>query len=109
VQICAMGATRPVEEQRLRGEYRFPGCRCCLVLEMETPQSELSFANTAEQFDPGEVGCSAIKVFEAEHRSGPGFDTALTLFDRIVQVLRSSQLGVLPCIVFSWHLAYGSV
>jgi hypothetical protein len=55
---------------------------------METPEGELSFANTAEQFDSSDGGCCAIKVFEAEHRSGPGFDTAVILFDQIVQVLR---------------------
>jgi hypothetical protein len=55
---------------------------------METPQGELSFANTAEQFDAGDGGSCAIKVFEAEHRSGPGFDTAAILFDQIVQVFR---------------------
>jgi hypothetical protein len=56
--------------------------------EMKTPKGESSFANTAEQFDSSDGGCCAIKVFEAEHRSGPGFDTAMILFDQIVQVFR---------------------
>ena len=77
-----------------------PDCRGNLVLGTETPQGELSFANTAEQFDSSDGGCCAIKVSDAEHRSGPGFDTAVILFDQIVQVFRRSQLGVIPCLVF---------
>jgi hypothetical protein len=76
---------------------------------METPQSELSFANTVEQFDPGNGGSCAIKVLEAEHRPCAGFNTAVILFDQIVQVFRRSQLGVLPCLVFLCHLAHCSV
>jgi hypothetical protein len=76
---------------------------------MEMPQGELSFANTSEQFDSSDCGCCAIKVFEAEHRSSPKFDTAAILFDQIVKVFRRSQLGVIPRLVFPWHLAHGSV
>jgi hypothetical protein len=75
---------------------------------METPQGELSFVNAAEQFDPSD-GCLAIKVLEAEHRSGSGFDSAVILFYQILQMLRPSPLCVLPCIVFPWHLLHGWV
>ena len=88
VQICAGSAARPEEEWRLCGENRIPDCWGSLVLEMETPQVELSFANTVEQFDTGDGGCCAIKVLEAEHRPCSGFNTAVILFDEIVQVLR---------------------
>jgi hypothetical protein len=54
---------------------------------MELPQGELSFANTAEQFDSSDGGCCAIEIFEAEHWSGPGFDTTVILFDQIVQII----------------------
>jgi hypothetical protein len=37
------------------------------------------------------------------------FNTPVILFDQIIQVFRRSQLGVLPCLVFIWHLAHGSV
>ena len=84
-------------------------CRDSLVLEMETPQVKLSFANTVEQFDTGDGGSCAIKVLEAKHRSRSGFNTAVILLDQIVQVLRRSQLGVLPCLVFLWHLPNCSV
>ena len=109
VQICARGATRPVEGQRLRGEYRIPDCRDSLVLETETSQGELPFANSVEQFDPDNGGSCAIKVLEAEHRPRSGFDSAVILFDQIVQVFRRSQLGMLPSIVFRWHLSHCSV
>jgi hypothetical protein len=80
-----------------------------LVLESETPQGELSFANTVKQFDPGN-GCScAIKVLEAEHRPCAGFNPPVILFYQIVQVFRRSQLGMLPSIVFPWHFAHRSV
>ena len=109
VQICAKGATRPAEWQRLRGESCIPECRDSLVFETETSQGELPFANTVEQFDAGDGRSCAIKVLEAEHRSGPGFDTTVIRFDQIVQVFRRSQLGVLPCLVFLCHLAHCSV
>ena len=51
------------------------------------PKRELSFANTAEQFNSSEGDCCAPKVFEAEHRSSPGFDTTVILFYQIVQIL----------------------
>ena len=109
MQICLKGAARPAEWQRLRGEYRIPECRDSLVVETETPQGELPFANTVEQFDAGDGRSCAIKVLEAEHRSGPGFDTTVILFDQIVQVFRRSQLGMLPSIVFLWHFSHCSV
>jgi hypothetical protein len=55
---------------------------------MEMPQAELSFANTAEQLDSSDGSCRAIKVFEAEHWSGSGFNATVILFDQIVQVFR---------------------
>jgi hypothetical protein len=63
-----------------------------LVLDTETRQGELSFANTVEQFDPGNGGSCAIKVLEAEHRPCSGFNPPVILFDQIVQVFRRSQL-----------------
>jgi hypothetical protein len=76
---------------------------------METPQFELPFANPVEQFYPCNGGSCAIKVLEAEHRLCSGFDTAVVLFDQIVQVFRRSQLGILPCFVFLCHLAHCSM
>jgi hypothetical protein len=55
-----------------------------VVLETETPQGELAFANTAEQFDASDGGSCAIKVLEAEHRPSSGFNTSVILFDQIV-------------------------
>jgi hypothetical protein len=46
-----------------------------VVLETETPQGELAFANTAEQFDASDGGSCAIKVLEAEHRPSSGFNS----------------------------------
>jgi hypothetical protein len=91
------------------GEYRIPDCRGILVFEMETSQGELSFANTTEQFDAGDGDSCAIKVLKAEHRTCSGFNAPVILLDQIVQVFRRSQLGVLPCLVFPWHLAHCSV
>ena len=79
------------------------------VFETRTLQGELSFANTVEQFDPGNGGRSAIRISEAEHRSSPGFDAAVILFDQNVQVFRRSQRDVLPCLAFSWYLALQDV
>lgn len=80
-----------------------------MVLETEPPQGELLFTNTAEQFDAGDGGSCVIKVLEAEHRPCSGFNAPAVLFDQIVQVFRRSQLGVLPCVVFAWHLAHCSM
>src|ERR1035438_6457581 len=88
---------------------RIPDCRCSLVLETETPQDELSFTNTAEQFDAGDGRGRTIKVLEAEHRTCSGFNPPVILLDQIVQVFRRSQLGVLPFLVFPSHLAHRSV
>jgi hypothetical protein len=50
-----------------------------VVLETETPQGKLAFANTAEQFDASDGGSCAIKVFVAEHRPScaPGMFNSL--------------------------------
>jgi hypothetical protein len=81
------GATRPEEKQRLCGEDSIPDRRDSLTFETESAKGELSFANTSEQFYSSDSGCCAIKVFEAEHRSSSGFDTAVILLDQIVQIL----------------------
>jgi hypothetical protein len=86
VRICARGAARREEDDELCGEYRIPDCWGSLALEMETSEGELFLANGAGQFDFSDGGCCAIKIFEAEHRSGPGFDTAVIVFDQIVNV-----------------------
>ncbi len=67
----------------LSGEYRIPSCRYRLVLEAETSEGELSFANTAEQFNTGDGGSCTIKVLEAEHRPCSGFNPPVILFDQI--------------------------
>ena len=58
-----------------------------LSFETEPAKGELSFANTADHLDSGDGGCCAPKVFEAEHRSSSGFDTAVILLDQVVQIL----------------------
>src|ERR1017187_9856208 len=109
LRCSAENSPRSGEEYRLCGEYRIPDCRGILVFEMETSQGELSFANTTEQFDAGDGDSCAIKVLKAEHRTCSGFNAPVILLDQIVQVFRRSQLGVLPCLVFPWHLAHCSV
>jgi hypothetical protein len=109
VQICAMGSIRLVERQRLRGEYRIPDCRDSLVLETETSQGELPISNSVEQFDSDNGASCAIKVLEDEHLPSLGFDSTVIMFDQIVQVIRRSQLGMPPSIVFLWHLSHCSV
>src|ERR1022692_1987236 len=104
-----MGRSKVDEEVRTCGENRIPDCRDSVVLGTETPQGELFFTNAAEQFDAGDGGSCAIKVLKAEHRTCSGFNTPVILFDQIVQVFRRSQLGVIPCLVFPWHLAHCSL
>jgi hypothetical protein len=53
---------------------------------MEVPRGELPLANTSEQFDSCDRVCCTFKVFEAEHRFSPEFDTAVILLDQVVQI-----------------------
>jgi hypothetical protein len=70
---------------------------------------ELVLANTAEQFDACDSSGRAIIVFEAEHGPGPELNPSMILLNQVVQVFRRSQFGVLPCLAFVRHLAYGAM
>jgi hypothetical protein len=47
-------------------------------------QGELTFANTAEQFDTGDCDGGVVEVLEAEHGTGSGLDTPMILFDQML-------------------------
>jgi hypothetical protein len=65
--------------------------------------------NTTEQFDAGNGDGSRCEGLEAEHRPGSALDTAVILFNQVVQVFGRSQLCTPGQQTVLSHLAYGSM
>src|SRR3979490_1449576 len=67
----------------------------CGVLEPESAEVELRFANAMHQLDSRNRGRGTPEPFEAEHHVCSGLDVSMVLFYQVVQVLRGPDLRVL--------------
>jgi hypothetical protein len=76
---------------RSSGEHSIPECGRSVVFEWETTEGELPFVNTTKQFHSGYGDGSKGEAPEPEHGVGSGLDTAMILFDQVVQILRRAQ------------------
>ena len=52
---------------------------------------ELALGDLLRKLNPSNHDRGVVKTFEAQHRPGPAFDAAMTLFDHVIEVLTIAQ------------------
>jgi hypothetical protein len=57
----------------------------------ELPCVELTLLDLLRQLDSANGDCRVVESFESQHRPNPLFDSAVVLFDEIVQILARSH------------------
>ena len=73
------------------GKRRIPQFRHSRFPVPELAGLELTLLDLLRQLDSANGDCRVVESFEPQHRSNPLFDSAVVLFDEIVQVLARSH------------------
>src|SRR5215471_3998689 len=70
---------------------------------------ELTLLDLLRQLDSADGDCRVVEAFESQHRPDPLFDSAVVLFDEIVQVLARSHFYSTRKFAGLLHLSHGAM